>query len=400
MKILLIASRIPYPLRDGGAIATFNQFKGYALLGNSIRMLALNTRKHFADEETIERELEPFGPVETFAINTEIRWQDALMNLFSRKSYNIERFNDPGFHALLARHLESHSYDLVQFEGLFTAPYVHTVRAHSHARLVLRQHNVEYRIWQKQADAEPNPLKRAYLRLLARRMQRYETSVLQAFDGIAAITADDAAILHQHAPQVPVCAVPVGIALPEPKPEGNPYALYHIGSMEWMPNQAAVLRLQQRIWPLVVEQSPQSTLHLAGKGMSKASLPQAPPMVYNDGEVADASQWSEPFGILCVPLMAASGVRMKTLEALAEGKWVVTTSVGAAGLPLEHEKHCLIADNDAEFATAILRLQTDTMLREKLRMHGLELAAEYSIENSCRRMLQWIQTLPVPSSPQ
>jgi glycosyltransferase involved in cell wall biosynthesis len=399
MKILLIASRIPYPLRDGGAIATFNQFKGYATLGHAVRMFALNTRKHFVDEETIQRELEPYGAVETYAINTDIRWQDALLNLFSRRSYNIDRFDAPGFHNLLAHHLESHQYDLVQFEGLFTAPYVHAVRANSRARLVLRQHNVEYRIWQKQAAAEPNPIKRAYLKLLARRLQRYETSVLQAFDGIAAITADDAAILQEHAPNVPVCAVPAGIALPELKPEGNSHALYHIGSMEWMPNQSAVQRLLQRIWPLVLEKNQKSTLHLAGKAMAQATLPELPPMVFNDGEVADAALWSEPFGILCVPLMAASGVRMKTLEALAEGKWVVTTSVGAAGLPLEHEKHCLIADGDAEFAAAVLRLQTDAQLREKLRRHGLELAAQYSIENSCRRMLQWIETLPFRSSP-
>ena len=172
MRILIIASRIPFPLHDGGAIATFHQFKGYAALGHATRMLALNTSKHFVDEQTIQRELEPYGAVETFAINTEIKWQDALLNLFSRKSYNIERFDDPGFHALLARHLERHDYDLVQFEGLFTAPYVHTVRAHSRARLVLRQHNVEYRIWQKQADAETNPLKRAFLKLVARRWIR------------------------------------------------------------------------------------------------------------------------------------------------------------------------------------------------------------------------------------
>jgi glycosyltransferase involved in cell wall biosynthesis len=67
---------------------------------------------------------------------------------------------------------------------------------------------------------------------------------------------------------------------------------------------------------------------------------------------------------------------------------------------LEHEKHCLIADSDSEFAAAILRLQSDARLREKLRMNGFELAAQYSIENSCRLMLQWIETLPVPSSPQ
>jgi len=400
MKILLIASRIPYPLRDGGAIATFNQFKGYSGSGHSVRMFALNTRKHFVDAETIHRVLELYGPVETYAIDTGIRWQAALLNLFSRRSYNIERFDDPGFHALLARHLENNRYDLVQFEGLFTAPYVHTVRAHSGARLVLRQHNVEYRIWEKQAAAEPNPLKRAYLSLLASRLRQYETSILPAFDGIAAITADDAAILQKHAAQVRVGTIPAGIELPEPKPEGNPNALYHIGSMEWMPNQSAVLRLLQRIWPLVSAKNPQSTLHLAGKGMPKAILPELPSRVYNDGEVADAARWSEPFGILCVPLLAASGVRMKTLEALAEGKWVVSTSVGAAGLPLEHEKHCLIADSDAEFASAILRLQADASLRQKLRKHGLELASQYSVDNSCRRMLQWIETLPVPSSPQ
>lgn len=400
MKILIIASRVPFPLHDGGAIAAFNQFRGYAMLGHSIRMLTLNTRKHFVDAATIRRELEPYGAVETCEINTEIRWQDALKNLFSRRSYNIERFDDPGFHAMLTRHLKTHTYDLVQFEGLFTAPYVHTVRHHSHARLILRQHNVEYRIWQKQAKAEPNPLKRAYLKLLARRLRRYETSILQAFDGVASITADDAAVLQQHAPKVPVNFVPAGIALPEATREGDPNTLYHIGSMEWMPNQSAVQRLLQRIWPLIIAKSPQSTLHLAGKGMQHAALPDLPAGVFNDGEVANAGQWAEPFGILCVPLMAASGVRIKTLEALAQGKWVVTTSTGAAGLPLTHEKHCMIANNDADFAAAVLRLQYDAALRENLRNNGLALAAAYSVENSCRRMLQWVEKLPVPSAPQ
>lgn len=398
MRILIIASRIPFPLRDGGAIATFNQFKGYAALGHTVQMLALNTRKHHVDAPTIRKELLPYGEVETCDIDTGIRWQDALLNLFSKRSYNIDRFDDAGFHTLLTRHLEKHSYDLVQFEGLFTAPYVHTVRAHSRARLILRQHNVEYRIWQKQAAAETNLLKRAYIRLLAHRLQRYETGILPSFDGVAAITEDDAKILQGHAPGLPVSHVPAGIALPEPKPAGNPKALYHIGSMEWMPNQSAVLRLVQQIWPMVKAKSPASTLHLAGKGMPQANLPELPAGVFNDGEVPDATAWSEPFGILCVPLMAASGVRMKTLEALAQGKWVVTTRVGAAGLPLVNEKHCLLADTDAAFTEAILRLQTDAGLRDTLRSEGFQLAAGYSIENSCRRMLQWIEQLPLPSS--
>ncbi len=400
MKILIIASRIPFPLHDGGAIATFNQFKGYAALGHSVQMLALNTRKHFVDDKTIDRELSAFGTVTTFAINTDVRAKDAFLNLFSRRSYNIERFDHPGFHELLQLHLKDHAYDLVQFEGLFTAPYIHTVRAHSSARLVLRQHNVEYRIWEKQAEAETQWLKAAYLKLLARRLKRYETNILRAFDGIAAITEDDARVLISHAPGVPVCHIPAGIALPEPGPEGNPKALYHIGSMEWMPNQSAVLRLVERIWPVLKAKSPDSTLHLAGKGMAQARLPAMPEGVENDGEVPDALQWAEPFGILCVPLLAASGVRMKTLEALAHGKWVVTSPVGAAGLPLVHEENCMIANSDSDFIEAILRLQDNAGLRNRLRHNGIQLAANFSIENSCRRMLQWIDILPKPSYPQ
>lgn len=398
MRILIVASRIPFPLHDGGAIATYNQFKGYATLGHKVHLLSLNTRKHFVDAETIRKELEPWGAVTTHDIDTDIRWQDALLNLFSSRSYHIERFDDPGFHVLLRQHLQNHTYDLVQFEGLFTAPYVHTVRASSKARLILRQHNVEYRIWEKQANAEQHWLKRPYLQLLARRLRRYETTILTAFDGIAAITEEDATILRQHAPGLPIGHVPAGIALPEPKPAGNPKALYHIGSMEWMPNQHAVSRLIRQIWPLVWTKSPDSTLHLAGKGMAQAMLPELPAGVCNDGEVENAARWSEPFGILCVPLVAASGVRMKTLEALAQGKWVVTTAVGAAGLPLVNERHCLIADTDEAFSTAVLRLQTDENLRNTLRNHGLQLAASYSIGNSCRQMLQWIDQLPLPSS--
>lgn len=399
MNILIIASRVPFPLHDGGAIATYNQFRGYAELGHKVQLLALNTRKHHADPTTIKRELVKFGPVETFSINTDIRWQHALLNLFSRRSYNIERFDDAGFHRLIRQHLNKNQYDLIQFEGLFTAPYIQTVRKCSKAKLILRQHNVEHLIWEKQAAAEKNPLKHAYLEFLARRLKQYETRVLPAFDGIAAITDADATVLKEYAPETPVSYIPAGIDFPDATPAGSAHALYHIGSMEWMPNQMAVRRLVRDIWPLVIAQSPESTLHIAGKGMAGARLPELPPGVTNDGEVADAVKWAEPFGILCVPLMAASGVRMKTLEALAQGKWVVTTSVGAAGLPLVHEQHCMLADSDSQFAESILRLQRDAALREHLRSEGMALAAGYSIANSCRRMLEWIETLASPSNP-
>lgn len=388
MKILVVTSRVPFPLHDGGAIATYNQIKSYTALGHQVTLCCLNTRKHYVEEATIQQAFDFTAAVHTVEADTDLKPLPALRSLLFGTSYNIIRFDVPNMHRKLEQLCRMQSFDLIQLEGLFTAPYIDTLRQVSKAPLLLRQHNVEFRIWEKLAYHEPNPVKKWYLNILARRLKEYELTCLPKVDYVGAITESDADDMKQLCPKAKISVNPAGIDIPSEQHPGNPFEVFHIGSMEWIPNREGVRWLLEKVWPLVIQKEPRATLHLAGKGMNEDFCRPLPHGVYNDGTVDDAAGWYKGFGISVVPLMAAGGIRMKTLEALAAGKNVVSTSTGAAGLPLVHGKNVLIADNEHAFADAILRLMHDAKLRETLRMEGRTLASGYDRKRLAEQLLQ------------
>ncbi|MBU6325319.1 MAG: glycosyltransferase, partial [Bacteroidetes bacterium] len=312
----------------------------------------------------------------------------ALGSLLLGTSYNIIRFDVPDMHQKLKQICRKQSFDLIQLEGLFVTPYIDTLRGVCATPLLLRQHNVEFRIWEKLAAHMRNPIKKWYLNILAQRLKQYELSCLPKVDYVAAITEDDAADMKHLCPKARILVSPAGIDIPAEQSPGDPFAVYHLGSMEWMPNQEGVRWLLEKVWPLVKEHEPRATLHLAGKGMEADFYQPLPDGVYNDGTVNDAAKWYAGFGISVVPLMAAGGIRMKTLEALAAGKNVVSTSTGAAGLPLKNDKHLLIADDANAFARAILQFMHDDTLRANLRKHGRALASGYDRKLLAAQLLQ------------
>jgi len=387
MNILVITSRVPYPLHDGGAIATYNQVKSYAALGHRVTMCCLNTRKHFVSAATIRHAFDFAAEVITVEADTNIKPLPALRSLLDGTSYNIVRFDQAAMHRELKKICVGKSFDLIQLEGLFTAPYIETLRKISRAPLLLRQHNVEFRIWEKLAAHTPQFLKRQYLKLLARRLKAYELARLPLVNTVAAITEEDAVDLKALCPAARVITARAGIDIPVSVYPGNPLAVYHLGSMEWMPNRAGISWFLKEVWPMIIKCEPKATLHLAGKGLETDFGHPLPSGVENSGEVEDAAQWYAPFGISIVPLMAGSGVRMKTLEALAAGKNVVSTSTGAAGLPLTHGKEVLLADDPEAFAKAVLRLMHDEVLRLSLREQGRKLAARYNRIELARELL-------------
>ncbi len=388
MNILVVTSRVPYPLRDGGAIATFNQVKSYAALGHRVVMCCLNTSKHYVDRATIDRAFDFAQEVHTVDANTNLKPLGALFSLLSGTSYNITRFDVPQMHQELERLCLSHQFDLIQLEGLYTAPYLETLRKVSRAPLLLRQHNVEFRIWEKLAAHAPKGIKRWYLGLLSRRLKTYELNCLPLADKVAAITDADAADMKQYCPQASIISAPAGIDLPDAVEQGNPFRVFHLGSMEWMPNQEGVHWLLNEIWPLVKKMEPRASLHLAGKGLRANFGKPLPEGVYNDGEVEDAARWYAGFGISVVPLRAASGIRMKTLEALAAGKSVVSTGAGAAGLPLMNREEAMLADTAEAFAQAILTVMHDAALRERLCLKGRAMAGRYDRNLLAAQLLQ------------
>ncbi|MEY3982963.1 MAG: hypothetical protein RL160_520 [Bacteroidota bacterium] len=393
MNILVVGSRIPYPLHDGGAIATFNQLKSYAALGHQVTLCSLNTRKHYVAQDTMDTVFPFLRNVQAVEANTDIRIIPALRSLLEGSSYNMVRFDVPEMHEKLRELCAAETFDLIQLEGLFTTPYISSIRASTQAPILLRQHNVEFRIWEKLAANSGIGLKRWYLNLLARRLKKYELSQLSKVDLVAAITEEDAQDMQRYCPEALMITAPAGIELPNDITEGDPLHSYHLGSMEWMPNKEGVQWLLSEVWPKVKAVEPRAMLHLAGKGLSKDFFQELPEGVINHGEVPDAASWYAPFGISVVPLHAAGGIRMKTLEAMAAGKNVVSTTAGARGLPVQHLRELLIADSADAFADALLSLIQDEALRTKLQQEGRARAAQYERLTLSQQLLEQVKRM-------
>jgi len=375
LKVLIIGSRVPFPLRDGGAIASYNLLKGLSQLDIEIDFITLNTSKHFVDATTFEKEFGFLNYSETFFINTDIRPLKALRNLFSSGSYNVERFTHPDFAARIQALCDKNQYDIVHFEGLFVAQYLPMIQ--TKAVKLLRQHNVEYAIWQTLANTKKG-LMRWYISFLAKRLEQFEEAITPQFDALVSITESDriASIRYLYFKKIST-TIPAGIIKQEQATDKfNSAYLYHIGSMEWMPNIEAMDWFHEQIWPLILEASPASEFFMAGKHMPKRYENWVYKNFHVMGEVDSVEQFSADKSILVVPLRSGSGIRIKTIEAMMAGKAVVTTSQGAFGLDIVDGVHCLIADEPKSFAEACVKLQ-DKKYRDEIAQNGRAFALSH-----------------------
>lgn len=393
MKVLIIGSRVPWPLRDGGAIATYNLLKGLSESGVEVSFLTLNTNKHFAEDNEIFEQLDFLEVIGYRNIDTSVKILPALLNLFSSRSYNIDRFISSGFREDIIEELNDKKYDLIQFEGLFVASYAEGLD--TALPKVLRQHNIEYKIWESLAETCKPGLKKWYLKLLSRRLRKFEHQILKHFDAVVSITEDDGKEIEAMGYKGLNLTIPAGIevkSIPTASPDYN--TLYHVGSMEWMPNLQAMEWFRYSIWPIIEKAHKEATFYMAGKNMPASSFSWQNSRFNVAGEIPDLNLFSSDKSILVVPLQSGSGIRIKTIEAMMAGKAVVTTSFGARGIPLEHGKNCLMADSETDFANAVLSLLNDTGLRNRIAENGRQFAlANYSNQSVSEKWKQFYQKL-------
>lgn len=375
MKVLIIGSRVPFPLRDGGAIATYNLLKGLSDKETTVDFITLNTSKHFVDSDTFEKEFSFLNYCESFFIDTTIKPFKALKNIFSKGSYNVERFTDPEFARRIQNLCDSKQYDIIHFEGLFVAQYLPMIQ--TKAVKLLRQHNIEYAIW-KTLAATKKGLMRRYLEFLTNRLYEFEKAITPQFDALVSITESDRiASIYMLGFKNTIATIPAGIIYESTKVQKtNSSYLYHIGSMEWMPNIEAMEWFKEQIWPLILEASPVTEFFMAGKHMPKRYQYWNSERFHVNGEVESVEQFSADKSILVVPLRSGSGIRIKTIEAMMAGKAVVTTTQGAMGLDVKTDVHCLIADEPQDFAKACIRLM-DLKFRNEIAKNGQEYAQSH-----------------------
>ena len=326
--------------------------------GHQVKVMAINSDKYHVKASDIPDDYKKKTGIELIKVDLRVRPMKAFLNLFTKKSYHVERFISERFKKKLKQLLEKEHFDVVQLEMLYMTPYVETIRENSKAMIVLRAHNVEHKIWERISKETKFFLKRWYINHLAKTLKEYELNALETVDGIAAITRKDAAYFRKYCSK-PIIDIPYGVYPEEFTPkyeiEGKP-KFYHIGSMNWMPNEEGIRWFIDEVLPKTVEKVPDFVYHLAGRSMPEWLTTLKSLHVNVIGEVPDAKAFVAQHDVAIVPLLSGSGIRIKIIESMAMGKTVITTRVGAEGILYDEDVNIIIAENKAKMVEAIRSL--------------------------------------------
>ncbi len=359
LKILLLTHRIPFPLNDGGAMGVHYFIDGYLQQQVSLSVLSMNTTKHFVPEKKWPSLYNNLNFFKAVPIDNKVKLLGAFKNLFSTKSYNTQRFESKAYLEALENILREHTFDIVQIDNIYLESYISTIRNLTKAKIICRIHNIEYLIWQRLADNQAKGLKKYYLQLLANRLKIVELNALKQVDLLLTINKDEQHFLKAQGIETLAYYMPFGIdssSLQMRNVQLQAQTIFHIGSMDWKPNLEGLAWFMNKVWPLVEEKNGAVQLHIAGKNMPEYLLQNNMHNVKAHGMVPEATAFMQTYHTLIVPLLSGAGVRVKILEAISLGKHIVSTSIGASGLDLTHQKNILIADTPQAFADAIIQI--------------------------------------------
>jgi glycosyltransferase involved in cell wall biosynthesis len=357
MKVLQLCNKPPFPTVDGGTIAMHALTRGLLDAGHTVKVISIETSKHPFKVDRLTDEYKQQTNAEAVFVDTRIKPLLLLTSFLLGELYIMERFISDKFKKRLIQLLEQESFDVVLLESLYVTPYIDTIRRYSKVKIILRAHNVEYLIWQRLAEKERNPVKAYYLKSMAKQLQRYEQWAFSAVDGVAAISSIDTQTISYITPGVKVKTINLSTEYKHlPLDAIEPNTLFHLGSMDWMPNVEGIIWLIEEVWPLVVAKQPNAKLYLAGRNMPKSIINRAATNIIVEGAIDSPTEYIATKQIMVVPLFAGSGVRVKIIEGMAFGKPIVATTIAVEGIGISNGNNAVITDSAIQFADAIVYL--------------------------------------------
>ncbi len=400
MKILQLYHKVPFPPRDGGSCSLVSSSKSLISQGVDLKILAMDTLRAPCDRSRIPEEFALRTRFECVGTDNRIRPWQAAGALLTRNSYLSSRFISEGFRTRLRELLREEKFDIVQVEHLYLCHYTEDIRQLSNARIVLRAQNVEHRIWERYCKGPGAALPARYLRREAGKLKRFEQEAVRRVDGILALTEEDAEWFSEAGGTARIAVIPYGIEpecageRPSRPVNGRKPSFYHLGSMDWRPNIQGMKWFLKEILPEAVALDPDVHVSMAGRNMPGWFLSRTSRNLSVTGEVEDGEGFGKERDVMIVPLLSGSGIRVKILMAMAMGKAVLSTPLGASGIRAVHDESIIIAANKNDFAKQMARLagspdlvmQIGRRAREVVRTH-------YDVRQLGRQMIGFYNTL-------
>ncbi|HLW39368.1 MAG TPA: glycosyltransferase family 4 protein, partial [Brumimicrobium sp.] len=298
--------------------------------------------------------------LESMEIKTNTNAFSALYYLFKNQSYNVARFHEKAVEERIKNILDKQQFDVVLLESIYLLPYLHLFKEKG-LKVILRTHNVEHQIWSSLAKNTTFLPKKWYLNKLAEQLKQYELEKCQEVDGIVSITENDARFFEKINPAVKTTSIPPIITTKAEEADYNLSDFYFLGAMDWQPNIEGIQWFIQKVIP---EGLTETQFYLAGKSLNKNEYKH--PGIVNLGEIENAMDFIKAHGICLIPLHSGSGLKIKLLENMALGKPIITTTEGARGVGVQHEKEVLIADHPDDFRKQMNKLSQNKELRQSL----------------------------------
>jgi sugar transferase (PEP-CTERM/EpsH1 system associated) len=358
-NILIISSRLPYPPYRGDKLKIFNLIKQLSNKGHDITLISFIASKDEVQYVPMLREY--CSDVKTIYLPI---WKSVLncfWNIFSDKPFQVAYYESKIFKHQIEREIESKCFDIIHVHLIRMAQYMENHADGIPRVLDLTDAGSLY--LERFLKAKKQILYRFFLKVELTRLRKYE-NILESFDKSLVCSDVDKKHLLRHAPKAKIDLLYNGIDLEyftdtkKIKPE--PYRIIFTGNMSYFPNADGVLYFVKNIFPLIKNKIRGAHLYIVGKD---------PPVkikkLANDDIVVTKSYY-EQSSVTIAPIRFGAGTLNKILEPMALGIPVVTTSLGVEGLPVQTQRDLIIANNETDFADAVVQLLNDVELQTRI----------------------------------
>ena len=371
MRVLWLKTELLHPVDKGGRIRTYNMLKElkrehritYLTLDDGT---AAEDARQLADEYCHELICVPH---ETRAKFSAAFYAELAGNMLSPLPYFMGKYESAAMRAAIAQRLANHDIDVLVCD--FLQPSVNVPESPA-VSSVLFQHNVEAMIWKRHYEIQRNPLAKAYLFGQWRKTVKYERNACKRFDMVIAVSEADCDTMREEYGVAHLGSVPTGVDTdyfnPKEDPGRDPNSLVFTGSMDWLPNEDAIQFFIKEVMPIIQAEFPNLTLTVVGRNpyQSLVELAKRDSSVIVTGRVEDVRPYIDRAAAYIVPIRIGGGTRLKIYEAMAMAKPVISTTVGAEGLPVKHGRDLLIGNTPTEFAAAVKEVLTNRDIANSL----------------------------------
>ncbi|MFR0586600.1 glycosyltransferase family 4 protein [Lactobacillus porci] len=395
-NLAVLAPEAVYPANTGGRLVVFNKIKYLREYGYNVSLFCIVD----SDEEAKKQDavLAKLG-IKSHSYNRNACKKQNLLNIF-KHPYAVASRDNVQLKKDLGDLIKQNQIDIIDVEFPQMAINVMNMDIISEKaiKIVLNQHNIEYRTMKNIGQTFDNPIKRIVFKFEASRLRKYEERIYRSdlIDGYTFVSSDDLRIFKEEHPQITVpCKVfSIGADDHGNTEHKNNQNVIIVGKMSYQPNIEGVLWFYQRVWPMVKKSCPNSRLYIVGKDPSESLTEIEDTSVFITGTVDSVEPYYANSSVVAIPIFSGGGVKTKLIEAASYGLPIVTTPAGVLGTNFTNDQQVIVTEDATEFAQNIVAAIDNDQHQLDLAKCAHELfVKEYTWSGICQQMSNFLKSL-------